>query len=53
MTVGKIESEEEYKAAIHEAKDIGDAFRTIVNKISVEIIDENKNSIIEMEIELK
>lgn len=52
MTVGKIESEEEYKLAIEETKEIVDIFDTIVNKISVEIIDENEDSIIEMEIEL-
>ena len=53
MTVGKIENREEYKAAILEAKDIDDIFETMVDKVSVEIIDENKDSIIEMEIELK
>lgn len=53
MTVGKIESEEEYKAIIHEVNNITDVFDTIVNKVSVEIIDENEDSIIEMEIELK
>lgn len=53
MTVGKIESEEEYNAAIEETKEIVDVFVTIVNKVSVEIIDENEDSIIEMEIELE
>lgn len=53
MTVGKIENEEEYKAAILEVDDISDTFETMVNRISVEIIDENQDSIIEMEIELR
>lgn len=53
MTVGKIEKEEEYKKAIIETKDIINVFTCNVNKISVEIIAENKDSIIEMEIELK
>lgn len=52
MTVGKIASEEDYKAAIDEVKDINDIFDTIIEKISVEIIDENEDSLIEMEIPL-
>jgi 2'-5' RNA ligase len=52
MTVGKIESEEEYKSAIEDTKEINDVFDTIVSKVSVEIIDENEDSVIEMEIEL-
>jgi len=52
MTVGRIEGEEEYQAAIEEVKDIRDVFKTIVRKVSVEIIDENQDSVIEMEIEL-
>lgn len=55
MTVGKIENKYKYKykAAILEVKDISDVFKDIVNKVSVEIIDENQDSIIEMEIELE
>lgn len=53
MTVGKIESEEKYRLAIEETKEVIDVFETIVSKISVEIIDENEDSIIEMEIELE
>jgi 2'-5' RNA ligase len=52
MTVGKIDCEDKFKLAIEETKDIGDAFDTIVSKVSVEIIDENEDSIIEMEIDL-
>jgi hypothetical protein len=45
MTVGKIESEDKYKVAIEETKEINNIFDTIVNKVSVEIIDENEDSI--------
>jgi len=52
MTVGKIASDDDYKAAIDEVKDINDIFDTIIEKISVEIIDENEDSLIEMEVPL-
>lgn len=52
MTVGKVESEDKFKLAIEETKDISDVFQAIISKVSVEIIDENEDSIIEMEIEL-
>lgn len=50
MTVGNINDEEVYKTAVEEVKDVGDEFKTIVKKISVEIIDDNEDSLIEMEI---
>ncbi|WP_372998748.1 2'-5' RNA ligase family protein [Lutispora sp.] len=53
MTVGKIEDEEKYKNAVIEIEDFRDIFETIVEKVSVEIIDDNEDSIIEMEIGLK
>jgi 2'-5' RNA ligase len=53
MTVGKIENEEAYMSAIDDVKDINNVFNTIVKKISVEIIDANEDSLIEMEIPLK
>lgn len=53
MTVGKIADEEEYKAAIDSVNDINDVFETMVERISVEIIDENEDSQIEMEIGLR
>jgi 2''-5'' RNA ligase len=53
MTVGNMEDENEYKAAIDEVSNINDAFRTVVTKISVENIDANEDSIIEMEVDLK
>ena len=53
MTVGKIENEDEYMLAIEDIKRITESFKTGVDMISVEIIDENEDSLIEMEIELK
>jgi len=53
MTVGKIDNEEEYRQAIEEIVDIKETFETIVKQVSVEIIDENEDSIIEMEIDLQ
>ena len=53
MTVGKVESEEKYKLAIEKTREVTDVFETIVNKISAEIIDDNEDSMIEMEIGLK
>lgn len=52
MTIGKLATEEEYKSAIEDVKDINDLFHTIVEKVSVEIIDENEDSLIEMEVSL-
>lgn len=52
MTVGKVADEKEYKAAIEDVRDIKNVFASLVKKISVEIIDENEDSIIEIEIPL-
>ncbi len=52
MTVGKIDDEEKFKSAVTEASKVKDTFETVVDKVSVEIIDENQHSIIEVEIEL-
>lgn len=52
MTVGNFDNEEKFEIAAKETVNINDSFKTIVNKVSVEIIDENEDSIIEMEIEL-
>jgi 2'-5' RNA ligase len=52
MTIGKLATEEEFKSAIENVKDIKDLFHTIVEKVSVEIIDENEDSLIEMEVSL-
>lgn len=53
MTVGLVEDEEEYNKAIEATKDFSYAFETIVKTISVEIIDENEDSIIELTIPLE
>lgn len=53
MTVGSIDKEEDFIQAINETQNIHDTFKTIVKKVSVEIIDENEDSIIELNIPLK
>lgn len=53
MTVGNFNIEEDFEMAINETKNIVDFFKTTVNEISVEIIDENEDSIIELNIPLK
>jgi 2'-5' RNA ligase len=53
MTVGNFNDEEDFEMAINQTKNIVDSFKTIVNEISVEIIDENEDSIIEINIPLK
>lgn len=50
MTVGSFDNEEEFEMAINETRNIIDSFKTTVNEISVEIIDENEDSIIELNI---
>ena len=49
MTVGKLESEEEMDEAYEAIKSVDDVFRTRVNKISVEMIGKNEESIIIIE----
>ena len=46
ITVGKLSSENEMNEAYESIKGIDDSFRTVVNKISVEMIGENEESII-------
>jgi 2'-5' RNA ligase len=52
MTVGNLPTEEKYKSAIEVAASIDDVFDSHIEKISVEIIAENEDSLIEMEIPL-
>lgn len=52
MTVGQLKDDESFEVAINETKNIDDCFKTIVDEISIEIIDENENSIIELTIPL-
>ncbi|WP_027626340.1 2'-5' RNA ligase family protein [Clostridium lundense] len=53
MTIGNFDNEEKFQIAIKDTRNITDSFKTIVNEISVEIIDENEDSIIELNIPLK
>ncbi|MFL0270088.1 hypothetical protein [Candidatus Clostridium radicumherbarum] len=53
MTVGNINDSEVFNKAIENTKKIDDIFETTVDMISVEIIDENEDSIIEMDINLE
>ena len=53
MTVGNFDNEEDFAMAINETRNIIDSFKTTVIEISVEIIDENENSIIELNMPLK
>jgi len=53
MTVGKFNNEDDFTMAINETRNIIDSFKTTVNEVSVEIIDENEDSMIEVNIPLK
>ncbi|WP_202709218.1 2'-5' RNA ligase family protein [Sporosalibacterium faouarense] len=53
LTVGKIDDEEKFSKALAETKKFDYTFETVVRKISVEIIAENNDSIIEFEVLLK
>lgn len=52
MTVGNVSALENFNKAIEDTKNITDVFETTVESISVEIIDENEDSIIEMQVPL-
>lgn len=52
MTIGRMEHREQASDAIRQLKDMDEVFEDTVTEISVEIIDEEENSIIEMTIEL-
>lgn len=52
LTVGNINEEDWYVKAIKETKDYHYEFETIVDTVSVEIIDENEDSIIEINVSL-
>lgn len=53
MTIGKLSTAEELDDAYNDIKSIKHTFNTIVNKISVEMIGENEESIVTVEVELK
>ncbi|MBU3142698.1 2'-5' RNA ligase family protein [Clostridium sp. CF012] len=52
MTVGNISDLNAFEMAVEETKNIDDVFETTVDTISVEIIDEDEDSIIELNIPL-
>lgn len=52
LTVGRFDDTNEFDKAVHDTRDINDRFNMLVEKISVEIIDSNEYSIIELEYEL-
>lgn len=53
MTVGCISDLDDFKKAVEETKNIAEGFETTAQSIGVEIIDENEDSIIELNILLK
>lgn len=53
MTIGSFTSREDLNMAFKDTELIKESFTTIVDKISVEIIDENEDSIIETEVDLR
>ncbi len=52
MTVGKLNNEQELDGACEYVKNIDVSFRTLVDKVSVEMIGEHEESIIAFEIKL-
>lgn len=52
MTIGSFTSKEDLNVAFKDTELVKENFTTTVDKISVEIIDENENSIIEVEVAL-
>lgn len=52
MTIGSFTDREKLNAAFKDTETIKERFSTIVDKVSVEIVDENEDSIIEMEVKL-
>lgn len=53
MTLGKMSIVEELDNAYNDVKNMNDTFSTLVDKISVEMIGENEESIVTVEVELK
>lgn len=52
MTIGSFKSKDELDNAFKNTELIKGDFNSLVNKISVEIIDENEDSLIEIEVDL-
>ncbi|WP_373899447.1 2'-5' RNA ligase family protein [Haloimpatiens sp. FM7315] len=53
MTIGSFSNKEDLEKAYKDVVKLRNEFKIIVDKVSVEIIDKDENSIIEMEIKLK
>lgn len=53
MTLGNFDNDDDFAVAINETRNIIDFFKATVNAISVEIIDGNEDSIIELNIPFK
>lgn len=53
MTLGNFDNDEDFVLGINETRNIKDSFKTTVSEVTVEIIDENEDSIIELNIALK
>jgi len=52
MTVGKIQNKDEFHHALKELAEFKEPFETTIQYISVEIIDDNEDSMIEMHVKL-
>lgn len=52
MTLGSFSSKDELESAYNESMKYDAVFKTVVKKISVEIIDENEDSIVDIEVAL-
>ena len=52
LTIGSFTSKEDLNIAFKNTELIKENFTTVIDKISVEIIDENEDSIIEVEVDL-
>lgn len=52
MTIGKFDREADFIRAIHETRDFSEVFRTEVHEVSVELIDDNEDSFIELVVQL-
>lgn len=52
MTVGRIMNPDNFEAVINSLRDMNEVFEDEVNEISVEIIDEDENSLIEMSVKI-
>ncbi|WP_284645531.1 2'-5' RNA ligase family protein [Paenibacillus silviterrae] len=52
LTVGRLDTTDAYLQAVNAVASLADEFETTVTKVSVEIIADNEDSIIEMELDL-